>query len=310
MQHLLHLRAPAQPVRHLDRRVHLLCEPHAHRAHAAQRQPAIVRTGILSQPARRRMQPFPVLGRVHRDAADQNVRVPSRIFRRRLDRHIDAVFERLEMMDAPGVVHQHFCAARMRCTGDRRNVLHLEGMAARAFGVNDLGVRSHETGNPRLVDHRIVERRLDAEALQKSLGEVARRAVHRIRHQAMLARVQERQQRRGHRGQSRTHDRAARAAFDLGDHVLQRPMGLGPAQAVGQHTLAAPRGHGTPFRHRRIQHGRAAQQRRIDEAMRVLAGAPGVRQPRAEAAFRGLGHGRCVSTGVSARPPHSVQEPS
>jgi hypothetical protein len=310
MQHLLHLGPPAQPVRHLDRGIHLLRQSHAQRAHAAQCQPAIVRTGILSQPARRRVQPLPVLGRVHGDAADQNVRVPGRILCRCLDRHIDAVFERLEVMDAPGVVHQHFRTPRMRRTRDRGNILHFKSVAARTLGINDLGVRPHQVGNPRLVDHRIVERGLNAKALQEALGEVARRAVHRIRHQAMLARIQERQQRRGHRSQSRTYDGAARAAFDLGDHVLERPMRLGPAQPVAQHTFAAPRRHGTPFRNRRIQHGRAAQQRRIDEAVRVLAGAPGVRQSRPEPALGGLGHGRCVSTGVSGRPPHSVQEPS
>ena len=170
MQHARHLRPPRQPVRDLDPGIHLRRQPHAHRAHAAQRQPHIVRAGILPQPARRREQRLPVRVAVHRDRADQNVRVPRWIFRRRLDRHIDAVGERLEVMDAPGVVHQHLDAARramrMRRASDRRHVLHLERMAAGAFDKHHARVRPQQRGDAGLVDFRTIECRLDAETLQ------------------------------------------------------------------------------------------------------------------------------------------------
>ena len=197
------------------------------------------------------------------------------------------------------------CGAR-----DRRDVLHLEGVAAGALGIYNRGVRPHQLGDAGLVDHRIVERRLHAVALQHTVGEVARRTVHAVRHQAVIAGLEERQQRRRHRREARADDGAACAAFDLGDHVLQRPVRLRSAETIGQHAFATLRLERAPFRDRRIQHGGAAQQRRIDEAVHVLAGATGVRQPRAEAALRRIGHARFVSTGVSERPPHSVQDPS
>ncbi len=289
MQHPGHLRPRRQPARHLQPGLLLVRQPHPHGAQAAQGQPAIVRAGILAQPARAGVQRVPVRGAVHRDAADQDVGVPGRVFGRRLDRDIDAVPERLEVMDPPGVVHHHLDAPgglprramrmRMRRARDRRDVLHLEGVAARAFGVHDRGVRAQQRGDAGPVDQRIVETRLDAEPLQHALGEIARRAVDAVRHQQVVAGLQERQQRRGHRGEAGADDGAARAALDLGDDVLQRPMRGTAAQPIGQHALAAHPAQPLALGDGGIQHGGAAQQRRVDEAVGRLVRPPGVRQP-------------------------------
>ena len=243
------------------------------------------------------MQPLPVVLAVHRHAADQDVRVAGRILGRRLDRDIDAALERLEVMDAPGVVHHHFCPTRMRRLGDRRDVLHFEGVAAGAFRIDDRGVRPHQCSNAVAVDLRVVEGGFDSELLQHALCEVARRAVDRVRHQHVITRFQERQQRRGHRGQAGADDGAARAALHFSDHVLQRPMRRAAAEPVGQHPLPAHAAQPPALGDRRIQHGGAAQQRRIHEAVRALVRASRMRQPGTETELRKiLGH-------VSSSPP-------
>ena len=85
--------------------------------------------------------------------------------------------ERLEVMDAPGVIQHHFnlprATIRMRRTGDRRNILHLEGVAAGALRIHHRGIRPHQRGDAGTIDQRIVERRLDTKPFQHALGEIA-----------------------------------------------------------------------------------------------------------------------------------------
>ena len=107
-----HLRPLSQPVRDLASRTpSARCSRTRHGAHAAQRQPAIVRAGVLAQrraALRARVSQSSSLFTVI--AADQDVGVAGRVFRHRLDRHVHAMPERLEVVDAPGVVHQHLRA--------------------------------------------------------------------------------------------------------------------------------------------------------------------------------------------------------
>ena len=60
-----------------------------------------------------------------------------------LDGEVDAVLmRREEQRRRPGVVHQHHRAVPVRHLGDRRNVLHLEGLRARRLGEDGRGVRA------------------------------------------------------------------------------------------------------------------------------------------------------------------------
>ena len=259
VQHTRHFGPGLQPSRHFERGLFLLRQPHAHGTQPTQGQPAIIRAGILSQPAGSREQRLPVRLGIHRDAADQDIRMPGRIFRRCLDRDVDAVLERLEVMDAPGVVHHHLRPGGMRHLGQRRHVLHLEGVTAGALRIHNRSVRPHQPGQARPVDYRVIECRLDTEPGQHTLGEGARRPVHTVRHQHVIAGFQERQQRRRHRGEAGADDRAFRAALDLGDDIFQRPMRGTAGGAVGHHPLAAHAGDPLALCHGWIEHCGAAQ---------------------------------------------------
>ncbi len=191
--------------------------------------------------------------------------------------------ERLKVMDAPGVIQHHFdvprTAMRMRRAGDRRNVLDLEGVAAGAFGEDDRGVRPHQRGDAGAIDQWIIENRLDTKPFQHALGEIARRTIDAVGHQAVIAGLQERQQRRGHRGEAGADDGAVRAALDLGDDVFQRPVRRAAAKPIGQHTLAAHSGEAFALGDGWRQHGGPTQQGRVDEAVGGLVRPPGMRQP-------------------------------
>ena len=62
------------------------------------------------------------------------------IFGQRLDGHVHAMGEGLEMVDAPGVVHQHLGAVSARDLGQAGDILHVEGVAARRFDEQNCGV--------------------------------------------------------------------------------------------------------------------------------------------------------------------------
>ena len=79
---------------------------------AAQREPAIVRARRTGRAARetacRRCQSSSVFVVT---LPSRDVGMSADVFRQRLDRHVDAVLERLEEVDAPGVVHHHLGTA-------------------------------------------------------------------------------------------------------------------------------------------------------------------------------------------------------
>ena len=82
---------------------------------------------------------------VHGDGAEHDVGMAADIFRRRLDRHVGAMGERLEIeRRRPSVVENDHRAGCMRGLGDGRNVLHLESLRAGRFGEHDLRLLGDE----------------------------------------------------------------------------------------------------------------------------------------------------------------------
>ena len=177
---------------------------------------------------------------VGRDGAEQHVGMAGRIFRRGVDRDVDAMVERAEIeRRRPGVVHHDDRAACMRGLGDRRNVLHLERVGARRFGEHDLGVRLHQRGDAG-ADMRVVILDLDAEPLQHRVGEIAGRDD---RPKSTISRWspadRKAEQRHGDRRQARRDDDRAGRAFQRVDRLGQRVGGRRAARAVGVFLLRA-----------------------------------------------------------------------
>ena len=86
-------------------------------------------------------------------------------------------------------------------------------------------------------------------------GETAGRAIDAVGHQAVVAGFQIGQQRHGDGGETGRDDLAACAAFDLGDHVLERVMGRPTHGAVHHLLLKTVAGCGLAPGHVLIEHG-------------------------------------------------------
>ena len=178
----------------------------------------------MAQGQRGHAHPLPIFVRRRGDAAEQHVRVPGDILGQRLDGYVHPVPEGLEVVDAPGVVHQHLGSMRVRHGGQGGDVLHLEGVAARGFREHDLGVRLHEWLQARSIQRGLVVGGADAHAMQQPVAEGAGRAVAAIGHKDVVAGAQVGQQRGGDGGQAGGDDLAAGAALNLCHHVFQRMM--------------------------------------------------------------------------------------
>ena len=179
----------------------------------------------------------------------------------------------------------------MRDLGDRGDVLDLERQRAGRFREHRPGVRAHQRVDPG-ADGRVIVARLDPEATQSLIGEGARRFVHRVRHQEMIAGLERRHQRNDDRRQARWRQHRPRRARQLAPGRRQRLGRRRAAGAVGEALGAA-----LQRRDVGIEHGRTAKRRHIDEALREFDVAAEIHQaraaPQAGARFIGkLGHGR------------------
>ncbi len=122
-----------QPFGDRDGGCHVLLQADIERADAAQAEIGFLRT-------RRRAECFfgiiDVLGGacVMSDRTQHRIGVADDVFGRRLDRHVGAKRKGLAQKRArPGVVGKNEQILFAGDLGDRRNVLHLEGLGARAF---------------------------------------------------------------------------------------------------------------------------------------------------------------------------------
>ena len=269
-----HLRPLTEPARDANPRFHLVIEPDRERAHAAEREPAIIGARILAEGERRSPHPLPVLVGAGGDGAEQQVGMAADIFRQRLQRDIDAMGEGLEEMDAPGIVHQHLDAAGMGGLGQRRHVLHLEAVAAGALQKQNPRRRAAHQAEGGGIDGRRVVGGGDAETAQHGVAKMPRWAIDTVRHQAVITGFEIGHQREGAGGEARGDDLAARAALDLGDRVLEGEMGRRPEQAIDQRLFEPMAAGGGAVGAGGVEHRRAAHQGWVDEAVGARRGAP------------------------------------
>ena len=126
VQHLADARVLAQALRQCHATAPVLLQPDRQGAQAAQCQKQVVRAGGLSKIMGPGFKDFPGPA-VGGGRAQQGVRVADDVFGRRLNRHINPVFKRLEVQGGgPGIVEQHKGACRMGRRADCGQVRHLE----------------------------------------------------------------------------------------------------------------------------------------------------------------------------------------
>ena len=201
------------------------------------------------------------------------------IFGARLDGEVDAALVRREQQGRrPGVVHHHAGAARMGDFRDRGNVLHLETLRAGRLDQHGFGVGPHQ-GLDACADQRIVIGRLDAHAAQEAVAEGARRQIGGIGDEQMIAGFERGQQRDGDRGEARRRQHRSGGAGDLRPRLFQRFRRRRAVRAIGEALAVA----GFELRKSRLQHRRAAIDRRVDETKLLFRVAPRMNEFRARA---------------------------
>ncbi len=294
-------------------------QPDGEAAQAPQHGVAVVRrdgpAGVLHQQ-------LDLLGQgrvTHGHRAHEQVRPARGVLGQGLDRDVDAQLQRAQQHPgAPGVVDHGHHAPRAGGLGDGGDVLDLEGQRGRRFQKHQLGVRSGHGHQLLGRGAGMEEAALNPEPLQHRVAEPARGSVGAGAHQHLVAGGQHRHQGGGdRRGAGGEHPRLGRA-LQLADRRLQRRLHAQAHAAVawpveGIQTGGVGQQHGGGALDRRAHHlgGRAGL---------GLGAVAGVDQTGIEAPF-GLGrldHGQSagpvaagpVTTGASARPPHSDQEPS
>ena len=243
MQHAGHLGSTFEPARNRERRGFVLTHADLRGAQPPQHQKGVVAADADAELAHRLPQRQPVLfandGRAH-----QQIGMAAPVFGERQQRDIDAPVEgACHHRRGPGVVDHRDHAARSRHPADRRHILDLEGIAARAFEVDDAGLRRDQCVDAG-ADVRIEILGDHAIALEQGGGKGARRPIDRVAHQHMVTGLAVGQQRHRDRGQTRGHDgraAAVRCAFDFGQRIHEchgggrARSGIGRAMHLARH---------------------------------------------------------------------------
>ena len=127
----------------------------------------------------------------------------------------------------------------------------------------------------RAADQWVVIGGLDAEPLQHVIAEAPRRPIDAVRDEHLVAGRHESEQRGGDGRQAGRREQRAVSAFELGDRFFERPHRRRAEPPIGEVLIVR-----LERREGRKQHGRAAIDRRIDEAMLARGLAAGMREPR------------------------------
>ena len=224
------------------------------------------------------------------------------------DRQVDTRRDRPEEeRSRPGVVDQSDQPARFGCGADRRHVLHLERMRARALHEHRPGPFADQVRDPG-ADHRVVIGRRHAEALEEALAERTGRPVDAVDHQKLVAGLQHRQQRPSDRRRARWIEPSRRGAgLELGKGLLQRPARRRAVASVMERAVLGRVGR-LHLRDAFEQHGRGAPHRRVDDSQSPFRAPAGLDEPGLRRLALHAAAPRAL--GVSGSAPHSDQLPS
>lgn len=261
IEHRRQFAPSAQPLGHVKRIPHVALEAEVEGADAAQRQIHIIRSGELAKAFIGFLEARPGF-EIAGDDAHHGVGMADEILRRRLDRDIATMGEGLEIVaGAPGVVDHGNGTLGMGGGGDGGNVLHLHGLGAGTLAIDDASVGADKIGDAG-ADQGIVIGRLDAEALEQRVAELAGRMIDAVDHQEMIARLEKGEEGRRDRRHARGTDLGVVAALEGGDRRFDSARGGCAAPAIDVGLVAV-------FENlrRRKQHGRGMIDGGIDEAM-------------------------------------------
>ena len=275
MQHPADFGAALQPAGEDQPVLVVLAQPHPERAQPAEREIDIVRPAIGAEigGGLANFGPQRLAGG---DRADHHVGMADDVFGRRLHRDIDAVLERLEQhAGGPGIVHDHHRAGRVGGGGDRRDIGHLEGERARRFDIDDAGPVADQPGHT-AADRGIEIGRLDPETPQEAVAEAPRRAVDIVRHQDVIAGLDEGEDGGVDRRQAGAEADRPLAALDRRHRLLQRRMGRSSVPPIGiDPGLEPPFARLAHRRHGRVRDRGGVVDGRVDDTEIGLGIAPG-----------------------------------
>ena len=309
VQHLVDLGPGLQPVGDLEAALLMVAQAHAHRAEAAQGEVAIVGRGVEAERLAGRLCDLEHLARGTGDDAHHRVGVTDDVLGSGVDGDIAAVVERLEVeRRRPGIIDHDGRAGLFGDGGHAVDVLYLEGLRARRLEIDDLGVGPHQLGEAFAADHRIEVGGLDSEALQRGVGEAARRTVGIVGHQHVVAGLQEAHDGAGDGGQPRLHGDGTMRALDGGDGVFQRLL---RRRAVASIAVSLERDSVLELVHRRREDRRRVIDGRIDDAEVVVGIAAGDGQNGVGSGISFLrGHESIMAQASSRRPVIDLRGPS
>ncbi len=209
--------------------------------------------------------------RVGHRRAQHAVRMTDGVLRSRLNGNIHAIFQRFEQhARRPGVVdhNDNLRINRADSFHHPRYILDFHGDRTWRFEEYNFRFRTQKI-NDASTNQRIVIRCFHIEFTQDLIAKILSWLVGRARHQNMIATLNKRQNRIGHRRSAARVKRAANAAFQFAHCLLEGKVGVGSAATIKQLAICAI-GGGEFFVFHGIKHQRrGALDNRIHRSLGV-----------------------------------------
>ena len=238
MQHAVDFRPIREPPCDGNAGLLMALEAHVERPQASEAEVGLFRSGASAESFLGVVDQSRGAG-VSCNSAEHRIGVTDDVFRCRLDRHVGAERQRLAIeRRRPCVVGDDPDFLRMGCRCNRRNVLHFESLRAGALDHDEARVGLEVLGDAR-ADRRIIIGRLDAEPLQHSVCERARRLIDAVDDQNVIARLGECENGRRYRAESGRREDRGCTAFKVHNRVFKGARRRRCAPPVGVGLLAS-----------------------------------------------------------------------